>query len=447
MFTLSTEDESQYYGQRRHHWQPARVIVSSDIADAEVTRRVMANCATSTVLTVPDVRGRTDRQILADALQLAPSTSDTELTHLGRTSLLLTDSTELFQQMAVGPAMERRCFNFLKILPYTGVCPYDCSYCWFKDPVLIPRVNVRFFERLPTALAQLRQQGRTPTLFTFTHYKTDCFTMEHLTGFCRVATEFFTREPGFGIQFLTKSDQVESLLTPSIASPKAIVTFSVNPEWITKHVDLATPPLSARLDAARRLYHAGFNVMLRVDPILEFDGWPAAYDEMVESIFQHFEPTHVTLGTPRFQDVAELTTVATRIPSARARAFMEDQASRMAVTKPGAPTADDSFQSYFKNMSVSYPDAVRVNLYRTVADAFRRHRPQLALGLCEEPAKIWDEVGIAWTGDKTRDCSCNFVPLAMRQLFTADEADRVALQTAEARTQDARIVRNVNADA
>jgi len=29
-------------------------------------------------------------------------------------------------------------FQFLKILPYTGVCPYDCAYCWFKDPVLIP---------------------------------------------------------------------------------------------------------------------------------------------------------------------------------------------------------------------------------------------------------------------------------------------------------------------
>jgi DNA repair photolyase len=434
----SVESESGRYASRRPAWQPARVIVDSGVADDDTTQSILDKVATRKVFAVADAMRKNDRQILIDALNLPSTRPDAELARLGRTSLLLTDSEELVQQMAAGPAMERRCFNFLKILPYTGVCPYDCAYCWFKDPVLIPRVNVRFFDRLPDVLDRLRADGRTPTVFTFTHYKTDCFTMEHLTGFCRRAADWFEREDGFAIQFLTKSDQVDCLLEAPVPR-KAIVTFSVNPEWITRHVDVATPPLSARLAAARRLHESGVPVMLRVDPILAFNEWRAAYDDLAESVFEHFEPAHVTLGTPRFQDVGELGTIVERIVSPQAREFMRAQASQMGVSKPGTPVADDSFRSYFKNMSVSYPDTARVDLYRTVADAFLRRRPQLPLGLCEEPAAVWADVGLPWTGDKTKDCSCNFVPLAMTKLFSPEERERVAQQAEEAHRQDALI--------
>jgi DNA repair photolyase len=431
-----SESESRRYTLRRPAWQPARIIVDAEVADDEATQRILSRAATRQVFAVSDTARKNDRQILIEALDVPPTAQDAELARLGRTSLLLTDSEELVQQMAAGPAMERRCFNFLKILPYTGVCPYDCAYCWFKDAVLIPRVNVRFFERLPAVLDRLRTDGRTPTVFTFTHYKTDCFTMEHLTGFCRRAADWFEREDGFAIQFLTKCDQVDCLLETPVPK-KLIVTFSINPEWITRHVDVATPPLSARLAAARRLHQAGVPVMLRVDPIVAFDEWTSAYDDLAESVFEYFEPEHVTLGTPRFQDVGELSTIVERIGSPQAREFMRAQAGQMGLSKPGTPVTDDSFRSYFKNMSVSYPDAARIDLYRTVANAFLRRRPQLPLGLCEEPAAIWAEVGLPWTGDKTKDCSCNFVPLAMTKLFSQGERERVAQQAEEAHRQDA----------
>jgi hypothetical protein len=116
---------------------------------------------------------------------------------------------------------------------------------------------------------------------------------------------------------------------------------------------------------------------------------------------------------------------------------MKMQASQMSVSKPGQPQLDDSFRSHFKNMSVSYPDAIRVSLYRTVADAFRSHNLYMPLGLCEEPALIWEQVGLLWTGDKTRDCSCNFVPTAMSTLFSPEERLRVTKQAEEALRQDA----------
>jgi DNA repair photolyase len=424
----------------RPAWFPSRVIVDNDVAQDQITAEIINRSTCSKIYIATNTEKKSDRQILIEALALGPETFEQDLRRLGRTSLLLTQSTELVQQMAAGPAMERRCFNFLKILPYTGVCPYDCAYCWFKDPVLIPRINVRFFERLPKELQKLRAAGRTPIVFTFTHYKTDCFTMEHLTGFCRQAADFFEHEPGFAIQFLTKSDQVDCLLQPSIAK-KVIVTFSVNPSFITSHIDLATPSLDARLMAAKRLHDAGIPVMLRVDPMFVFDGWQSGYEQMVSAIFSHFKPVHVTLGTPRFQDLSDLTNVVEGNGASRARDFMKTLAPEMTVSKPGQPKADDTFRSHFKNMSVSYSDPVRVNLYRTVANLFLKQQPQLSLGLCEEASHIWEQVGIRWTGDKTQDCSCNFVPAAMSSLFSKEERTRVTQQAEEARREDAHISR------
>jgi spore photoproduct lyase len=179
--------------------------------------------------------------------------------------------------------MQRRCFNFLKILPYTGTCPYNCAYCWFRDPVLVPRVNVRFFDHLPEQLADLREQGRVPTVFTFTHYKSDCFAIDHLTGYARLVADFFENEPGFVVQFLSKAHHVDSLLDPA-PHRGTIVTFSVNAPWISRGIDLGTSSIEERLDAGRRLHQAGIPVMLRIDPMLVFDGWRDGYDELAAAI-------------------------------------------------------------------------------------------------------------------------------------------------------------------
>src|SRR5258708_37438725 len=121
---------------RRPAWFPARVIVDKNVAEDRVTAEIVNRTGCSEVYEILNSENKTDRQILIEALSLGSDTPEQDLRRLGRTSLLLTESSELVQQMAAGPAMERRCFNFLKILPYTGVCPYDCAYCWFKDPVL-----------------------------------------------------------------------------------------------------------------------------------------------------------------------------------------------------------------------------------------------------------------------------------------------------------------------
>lgn len=420
---------------KRHEWVPQFIIVDPDVADAALTQEILGNCPRAHVLYEKVQPHESDEALLRRSLQLPAGTAPSALTSLSRRSLLLWDWAQLTQPMATGPAWERRCFNFMKILPYVGTCTYNCSYCWFKDPVLIPRVNVRFLERLPKELATLRRAGRTPMVFTFTHYKTDCFGLEHITGLCRKVANVFESEPGFFVQFLTKSNAIDSLLVEPRPT-KALVSFSINPPEMATAVDLGTANVPDRIEAARRLAEVGYSVALRIDPMMLFEGWERAYRNLCHSIVETFTPVQVTLGTPRFQTMDEATNVVQTTVSRGARQFMEHQLPLMEVSKPGV-TEQDNPDAYFKSMSVSYSFEDRKRLYSNMVSAFREEAPDVPLGLCEEGPAMWDALSLVWTGDRTKDCSCNFVVPAERAALSPDDVARVARQMRHAREADA----------
>lgn len=362
-----------------------------------------------------------DRDILLKVLGPETAGNEDRMRSLSRQCLLLWDSPELTQHMATGPAWERRCYNFVKIMPYIGTCTFNCAYCWFKDPVLIPRVNAAFFDRLSTMVDEFEARNDSARVFTFTHYKTDCFSLEHLTNFCRRAADFFEDRPGFSIQFLTKTSWVDSLLRPPVPT-RALVGFSINPGELIDEVDLGTAPLQQRLEAAARLSAEGMAVVFRVDPMMMFPGWEEAYQQFAHQVLATVRPQQITFGTPRFQSLHDVATVADYTNSRRAKRFMLDQVSLMGVNKPGQSLNMDP-NAYFKNMAVSYPDETRLAMYRNALAAFRSIDPDIPMGLCEEPAPMWDAVGLNWTGDRSRDCSCNFLT----------EPARAALPTAQRR--------------
>ena len=408
--------------QRSQMWLPQHVLVERSVQEHPTAREILANCQDA-IIHIVDAREASDPEILRRSIDGASKMDDAQLAALSRRCLFLWESQELTQPMATGPAWERRCYNFTKIMPYIGTCAFNCAYCWFKDPLLLPRVNVAFFDHFGGLLDRLRAEGATPTVFTFTQYKTDCFGLEHLTGFCRRVADVLQNEPGFFVQFLTKSSCVDSLLKAP-APTKALVSFSINPPKIATEVDLGTASLAQRLEAAGRLSDAGYEVALRVDPMMVFPGWQQAYRDLAAEVVRHVRPSQVTFGTPRFQSLEEVTRVAETTPARSARRFMAEQLNLMVESKPGQSLTTDSESAYFKNMAVSYSDDTRLALYRNAVDAFRAIDPGLSLGLCEESATVWEAVGLEWTGDRTKDCSCNFIaPQHLSELTPEDRSE------------------------
>jgi hypothetical protein len=110
--------------------------------------------------------------------------------------------------------------------------------------------------------------------------------------------------------------------------------------------------------------------------------------------------------------------------SNKAAQIMKKQAALMGHHKPGSPErpGPTGFQYYFKNMPISYPRGLRAALYRNVIEHCWKLDPSIPIGLCEEPVDVWDDCGLSWCGDSTRDCSCGFVPQNARS--SEDESIR-----------------------
>jgi hypothetical protein len=104
--------------------------------------------------------------------------------------------------------------------------------------------------------------------------------------------------------------------------------------------------------------------------------------------------------------------VASSNMNKRVRSIMEEQSAQMTVSKPGIPESGDTINLnyYFKNMPVSYPKELRIKLYKNVIDECLKH-DFTSIGLCEEPAEIWEACKLKWTGNKAKDCTCNFIPM------------------------------------
>lgn len=386
-------------------WQPSLVLVDSGVKDNPETLKILGRCDRAAVQIVQSKNGRSDDDLLRE---VTGEKSKEKLGHLARKSLLLFGCSDISQQMASGPVNERRCYNFTKITPYIGVCRASCGYCWFKDAVLIPKVNVQFFEFLPDLIAKYRTKQLNSVVFTFTHYKTDCFSIEHLTGFARKIATIFECNDGFYVQFLTKLHTVDALLKRP-PSRGTIVAFSVNAPHVTRSVELGASPLIRRLDAGRRLSEAGIPVILRIDPVWAIGDWKRGYNELTHLISERFVPNQITVGTPRFQSLDELHRVIGAIKEPKTRIILEHEASKMTVSKPGCP--DENGQPhYFKNLSVSYTYEIRRSLYKHIVDSLSQALPTVSIGLCEEPQEMWEACGLSWTCDPAIDCSCNYIP-------------------------------------
>jgi len=94
------------------------------------------------------------------------------------------------------------------------------------------------------------------------------------------------------LELKTKSDHVDHLLNLDSAG-RTVVSFSINPESITRTVELQTASLESRFEAARRLLDHGYKVAFNLDPVLYFEGWQDEYGELIDQVKERFEPGEV----------------------------------------------------------------------------------------------------------------------------------------------------------
>ena len=191
---------------------------------------------------------------------------------------------------------------------------------------------------------------------------------------------------------LTKSANTHYLadIIPAHRS-KVVASFSLNPEpiadlWEGKWPDTyerITPTISRRLEAVEYAQDLGFEVRVRVDPILTPDGWEKHYASFIADVknaginFRYW-----TLGTYREKN--------TQLDAWRERwglPPMEWQLSESELVKDGTHR--------------HLPEERRITIYRKVSTLIRQEFPNARISLCKETHTVRKALALC-----NADCNC-----------------------------------------
>ncbi len=180
-------------------------------------------------------------------------------------------------------------------------CPAHCQYCYLAGSLAGPPV-VRAYANLPKMLANTATYEGTyppnkswqstdanrPTTFEVSCY-TDVLGIEHLTGSLAECIRHFGRRTNGQLRFVTKYDQVDSLLDlPHNGQTRA--RFSLNADSIARRLEGGTASLEARLQALRKLAlprelgGGGYPIGLVIAPIMPIPDWRSHYTALLDRI-------------------------------------------------------------------------------------------------------------------------------------------------------------------
>ena len=284
-------------------------------------------------------------------------------------------STRFVELLRTTPAL-CVCPNFY-ILAHASGCPFapQCRYCYLKSSFWNLR-NPEAFSNVEKMLEDVRRWIARDDLEAYllnTGNLSDSLAFEDARPLVGKLVEVFRKHAQgrrHTLLLLTKGGLKECrTLLECEPCDRVVVSFSVNAADAAEEFESGVPSPAERFKAARTLLERGWRVRLRIDPMIAgFD-----YSETVEEV-RRFGPERITMGSLR----AEKSLV-----KFAERGLFDGLAPR----EGEGPLA-------------RYPRETRIAMYRFAVERLRDVAP---IGLCEETAEVWDELGL----DKdSRCCNC-----------------------------------------
>lgn len=297
--------------------------------------------------------------------------------------LLLRDRKSPFIEQFQHPI--GRCAKFYKLSAYNN-CNFWCEYCYLYLTFRTQPVSTHFinYEKMYNEIDKFDKSPIPKSLRILNLGELgDPLAVDYITGFAEQIIPFMPEHaPHTRLLFLTKSDCVDQLLTLDHGG-QSIVSFSINTETVCQQLEHRTPTPESRLSAAARVQDAGYEVRLRIDPVIFYSTWEKDYILLVDKIFDFVRPTRITIGEYR--------------PSS-------GLASHISSRFPDSPLLRIHKSLVSEGRKLRYPKAQRVKMFRTIVEAIRRRGPDVDIALCKEQPQIWKAVGL-----DTKGLSCNCV--------------------------------------
>ncbi len=187
------------------------------------------------------------------------------------------------------------------ILAHANGCPYSCDYCYLQLTFRYQDAPVLFSNR-HDMLREVRQflLLSKPTVL-HAGKLCDSLVSDLDTGLSKDIVPLFAAQDKHKLLLLTKSTNVRNLLSIS-EHRNTVVSFSLNASEVAERFERGAPPPLERLEAARACQKAGYEVRLRLGPIIPIPGWKEHYKALVNAVMEelHGDGLRITIGTLQF---------------------------------------------------------------------------------------------------------------------------------------------------
>lgn len=259
-------------------WRPQRLLITRSARDLPHGRRILDRAAAAGV----EIRELSGDRIALDL----PNDPRHAYAYAKSTLAVLVAPPSKLKLQPIAPSADWR-------VDLAEGCPAHCSYCYLAGSLKGPPITRVYanldeiLERLPPYLgqgavtSQSRLRSHEGTTFEASCY-TDPLAIEPFTGSLSRAIAWFGRwQAAAQLRFTTKFADVEPLLAIDHGG-RTRMRASVNPAAFARF-EGGTAPVSARLEALRRMAEAGYPVGLTIAPIIAAGGWESAYSGLIDA--------------------------------------------------------------------------------------------------------------------------------------------------------------------
>jgi spore photoproduct lyase len=247
-------------------------------------------------------------------------------------------------------------------------CKYDCEYCYLQY-YFQTKVPVIFVNRDEVLLKMEEVLRSHPRPYFHVGEVCDALAFDPLTDFSLRISDLFSKYKNGVVEFRTKSTNVQNLLLLKSHPKNMIPSWTLSPQRVVNAIEHKTPSLRERLNAARRCQDAGYEVGVRLDPIIIYEGWEEDYRGMVEEILIKLDPKsvdYISLGTIKLHKLL-IDVIRRRFPDSPT------------VTAELFPGSDGKYR---------YLKFQRVDVYRKIASWVRGLNENICMDLSIETDEV-----------------------------------------------------------
>jgi len=291
--------------------------------------------------------------------------------------LLLRDRVSPFIEQFQHPI--GRCAKFYKLTAYNN-CNFWCEYCYLYLTFRTQPVSTHFinYEQMHDEIEKF-DRSRVPRSLKLLNLGElgDPLAVDYITGFAKQIIPFMPEHaPKTRLLFLTKSDCVDGILNLNHGG-QSIISFSVNTEKVFQQLEHRTASPESRLKAAANVQKAGYEVRLRIDPVIFYSTWEKDYPELVHKIFRFVRPTRITIGEYR--------------PS-------NGLANHISSRFPDSPLLKINRSLVKEGKKLRYPKNLRIKMFGTIIEEIKKYGSDIDIALCKEQPEIWKALGLDTKG-------------------------------------------------